>query len=152
MRRGFQKNKKSVDIDEIFLDVRNAPGYHSENLEGVLEKPISSKIFIIVGFIFLVVGSIFLFRLGFLQIKDGDLFRLRSDRNRLRFVQTESGRGVIYDRTGMPLASNILRDISDNSTTTSVGNFKLLRRYPENGFLHVLGYLRADVAGTKGTS
>ncbi len=149
----IRKNKKTIDIDEIFMDVKNFPGYHAENLEGVLEKPITTKVFFILGAIFCIVSVGFLFRAVFLQVVNGDLFRLRSDNNRLRFVYIEQERGIIYDRGGQILASNILRVISNNnSTTTKASDFKLLRRYPENGFLHVLGYLKTEVNTTIGVS
>ena len=126
------------------MDVRNAPGYHTENLEGVLERPIVYRVFWFLGAVFVAITLFFFIRIGYLQIQEGDLLRLRSDRNRLRMVPIERERGVIYDRTGSVLASNTLRDISGAGTTTNIENFKLLRRYPENGFLHVLGYLKTE--------
>ncbi len=141
-----------MDIDEIFMDVQNAPGYHKENLEGVLERPVAEYIFLFIGGVFLFLSVIFLFRVGLLQIGDGDLFRTRADHNRLRLVETEPERGIIYDRTGAVLASNTLHSIDENSTTTKMENFKILRRYPESGFLHVLGYLKKENDVTKGAN
>jgi penicillin-binding protein 2 len=52
--------------------------------------------------IFLVLGL----RLWHLQILRGDYYKLLAERNRLRLVQTDALRGIIYDRWGRPLVKN----------------------------------------------
>ncbi len=154
----FRRRKKNhtIDIEEVFLDLHNAPGYHRENLEGVLERPIGERIFFIIGGVFLTLAVVFLTRVGILQTTEGQLFRARATNNHLRLVAESSERGIIYDRFGAVLASNELQSnssaMSGESTTTRLTNFSLIRRYPENGFLHVLGFLQNNSGVTKGAS
>ena len=39
-------NKRGIELEEIFLDAKNIPGFGRENLEGRVENPIKNKIFI----------------------------------------------------------------------------------------------------------
>lgn len=48
----------------------------------------------------------FVLRLWHLQILKGDYYKALSEKNRLRLVQTDALRGIIYDRWGRPLVKN----------------------------------------------
>ncbi len=125
----ISKHKQdNIEVDEIFLDSANLPGYDRENLEGTLENPIRKSFFLWLGWIFLIFGSIFAGKVSFLQIVRGAEFRERASKNYLKVITEYSARGLIYDRDGKALVKNIVLD------------GKLRRVYPSAGFLHVLGF------------
>lgn len=129
-------NHKDLEIDEIFLDHRNAPGFHRENMEGAIENPIKKEIFLILGLFLSLASAIFILRAGFLQIIQGKIFSERAQKNYLRVASQMPERGIIYDRNGAVLAYN------ENN------NGIISRKYPSKNFLHVLGYLNS--AGADG--
>ena len=135
----------NIDIEEVFLDGRNILGYHRENLEGALERPITKKIFFVMGILCTRSIALFALRTGSLQVFRADAFRERSSHNYLRFVEQPAERGLIYDRDGNVLAENKTRELYDFSLS-------LIRRYPEQGFLHALGFLRKDGTALRGAS
>ena len=125
----ISKHKQdNIEVDEIFLDSANLPGYDRENLEGTLENPIRKSFFLWLGWIFLIFGIIFAGKVSFLQIVRGAEFRERASKNYLKVITEYSARGLIYDRDGKALVKNIVLD------------GKLRRVYPSAGFLHVLGF------------
>ncbi|OGF63258.1 hypothetical protein A2926_02885 [Candidatus Giovannonibacteria bacterium RIFCSPLOWO2_01_FULL_44_40] len=125
-----RNNHREIEIDEIFSDRRNAPGFHQENMEGAIENPIKKEVFLVLAGFLTLALVLFGVRTGFLQIVLGDKFYERSEANYLRIASKPSERGIIYDRDGAALAYN-------NENTDR----KIARKYPEKGFLHVLGYL-----------
>lgn len=135
-----EKYYRHIDIDEVFIDGRNIPGYHRESLEGVLERPMGKRVFFALGVLFALSGIVFILRAGSLQILNADAFRERSMRNYLRFVEQPAERGLIYDRDGNVLAANEIQGLYAVASST----YYMIRRYPEQGFLHVLGFLRKD--------
>ncbi len=129
MRR--KNNNREIEVDEIFLDKKNAPGFHQESMEGVLENPIKSKIFWFLGVFLITMLTVFGLRVGYLQLARGEELKNRSEKNYLRVVSKSSQRGIIFDKDGNPLAYD---------DTTETGSS---RKYPPAGFLHVLGFLTA---------
>lgn len=126
----LRRDKREIEIDEIFLDQKNAPGFHKENLEGVIENPIKKEIFWFLG---IVISAAFLFfasRAYFLQVANGDVFLARAEQNFLRAAAQRVERGIIYDRDLRPLAYD-----------ETAGAESSVRKYPPRGFLHTLGFL-----------
>jgi len=97
-------------------------------------------------------------RLFFLQIIKGESYRILSDTNRTRTIPIHAPRGIIFDRTGIPLVFNVpgFRQILDGKTKLidknealkllSEGKTNLeidsLRSYPyKDEISHVLGYI-----------
>ena len=50
--------------------------------------------------------GVFVLRLWDVQIVHGDEYRAHADSNRLRLESVAAPRGIIYDRTGLPLVRN----------------------------------------------
>ncbi|MEK7136239.1 MAG: penicillin-binding transpeptidase domain-containing protein [Patescibacteria group bacterium] len=121
----LKSSRKILDPDEIFLDSRNLPSFNTQQFEGIIEKPIDKNSLILAGLVFLLIGLIFIFRIGFLQVIQGDGFALRSNQNRLRHTLVFADRGIIYDRNGVSLAWND-------------PNRKYINK---EGFAHILGYI-----------
>jgi len=97
-------------------------------------------------------------RLFFLQIINGESYRLLSDSNRTKTVPIHSPRGIIFDREGVPLVFNVpgfrqtingqtkLLDKNEALNLLSEGKTNLeidsLRSYPYKAMTsHVLGYI-----------
>jgi penicillin-binding protein 2 len=97
-------------------------------------------------------------RLFFLQVVEGNNYRSLSDSNRTRTIPIHAPRGIIFDRSGVPLVFNFpgfrqtvdsqtkLIDENDALKLLSEGKTNLeidsLRSYPyKDAVAHVLGYL-----------
>lgn len=134
--RRFRKKKilsDFVEPDEIFIDSKNIPQFETERLEGRLEKKIQTQSLALVGGGFLCVLIVFVFRLGVLQIAQGELYAKRADANRLKVEPLFADRGIISDRTGKALAWN---------TENRDGEPFSLRTYATlPGLSHVVGYV-----------
>lgn len=134
IRNKYYNSQKDIDPDEIFIDSENLPNFDIHQFEGRIEKPISRRTFVFLGVSFFLIILIFLSRAWYLQIERGDEFFQRSENNRLRNTLLFAKRGVIFDRNGLKIASNVIDE--DNSDF-------LLRKYDSTiGLSHVLGYLK----------
>lgn len=106
-RKNKQKQKE-ISLDEILLDASNLPSFHTERLEGHIEKPLTRRSVYAVGAIFVVVALIFIGRLSFLQVLQGEAYAAQSAENVLQETPVIAERGVVYDRRGETLAWNEL--------------------------------------------
>jgi len=130
----YDRREKDIDPDEIFIDSENLPNFDTDQFEGRIEKSISRRsIFILSGF-FILIAVIFIFRIGNLQIQNGEFYFSKSENNRLRNSLIFAKRGIIYDREGTKLVWNVENTV-DNA-------FDLRKYIPLNGFSHLLGYLK----------
>lgn len=66
-----------------------------------------TKKLVIASYLVIAVFIIILLRLWQLQILEGDKYKKLSESNRLRIIKTPAPRGIIYDRTGLPLVKNV---------------------------------------------
>ncbi len=131
-----KRDKKGEEIapDDIFLDSRNLPDFNTYQFEGRLEKPISKTTVWAAGCFFVFILLLYFFRIGDLQLKQGENYLAKSENNRLRHSVIFSERGVIYDRNGEKLAWNSVVEKDEQDF------FK--REYAENkGLAHIVGYV-----------
>jgi penicillin-binding protein 2 len=137
-RRG-KKFDPEISPDEIFLDSSNLPNFNQNSLEGRLEKPLSRSSYIGIGLVALLVLFGLTAQAAHLQIAMGKKYAARSQLNLLRPETLFAERGVISDRNGVPLVTNI------------AGTDSLIQRvYKSPGFANVLGYVsypKKDSAG-----
>lgn len=166
--RKFLKNKKRnrnffVEPDEIFLDSTNLPEFDTQQFEGRLEKPIRKNSITFIGIFFMLFVTLFSIRLGNLQIKKGEAYYDRSEKNTLQQVILFADRGIIYDRNGVELAWN-KKDDEDLSTEEFLSEQEILteeelvdedpgfsaRTYLSPGFSHVLGYVKSPDKDSSG--
>lgn len=129
MRKKINYKEKEIEIDEIFMDHANAPGFHHETMEGAIENPIKRGIFWGLACFLIFTLAALSMRIGFLQVVRGGELYERAENNFLRVASQIPERGIIYDREGSPLAYNEYED------------GRILRKYPSKNFLHALGYL-----------
>ncbi|MBU0611949.1 hypothetical protein KKA39_02680 [Patescibacteria group bacterium] len=135
-RKKIGKNKTKninlfVEPDEIFLDSKNLQNFDRQQFEGRIEKPISKRTILFLGFFFILCGVAYSARLGYLQILKGEAYLKRSQNNTLEKQIIFADRGIIYDRNKKELVWNIKDGNSDFST----------RMYLSPGFSHLLGYV-----------
>jgi len=124
-RRNYELNP-----DEIFLDSSNPSGFDQGRLEGRLEKPISRNTFAGIGIVILLMFTALAVQAANLQVRQGETYAERSERNRLRPEVLFSERGAIVDRNGEALVYN------------EEGQDGFVRRvYEYPGFSHLLGYV-----------
>ena len=125
-----------IEPDEIFLDSKNLQNFDQQQFEGKIEKSISKKTIILLGFFFFIIIAIFSFQLQILQIGKGQIFFNRSQNNTLKKVLVFADRGIIYDRNKKELVWNKKNDesVSDNTSIP-------IRSYLSPGFSHILGYV-----------
>jgi len=136
-----KKKRRVVELapDEIFLDASNVSSFDHNRMEGRIERPLSSGVFV---FAWTVIGIITIgllaqgFRLGVVK---GDAYAAQSERNRLRPEVLFAHRGAILDRNGVVLAANRIDEERG-----------MIREYATPGFGHVIGYVsypKKDSAG-----
>lgn len=144
IKNNFKKKKIGssnvfVEPDEIFLDSKNLENFDKQQFEGRIEKPISKKNILFLGFFFLFFILVFFIRLEYLQIKKGNAYFQRSENNTLTKILILADRGIIYDRAGKELAWNKREE-----------NFELKRIYLSPGFSHLIGYVTSPSKDKKG--
>lgn len=131
----FTDSDRSGEIapDEVLLDANNLPKFDDNQFEGRLEKPISKMIIAFVGLFFALLIIVYSIKIWNLQIRDGDKFLEKSEKNTLRHYPVFAARGIIYDKNGQELAWNVPSDDSDFMN----------RKYIEApGLAHLLGYVQ----------
>lgn len=132
--RGNMVHSRDIDPDEIFLDSTNLPALDTDQFEGRLEKPISTKTLSLLGFVFSFIFLIFCYKAWNLQVKNGLAYFDQSENNHLSNTVLFAKRGLILDRNKKELAWNT----SLPDTEEFLG-----RKYIESpGFAHVLGYVK----------
>ncbi|MDB5254393.1 MAG: Penicillin-binding protein 2, partial [Parcubacteria group bacterium] len=147
IRQFFRKFKnrrryKDINPEDIFLDSANLPGYAEHRFEGRIEKPIAQGTFLFGRIFLLVLIIIFCGKLWTLQIAKGGTYKDISENNRLDHTLIFANRGVIYDRNGVELATNAVKE--DGAEFAS-------RLYsPLHGLSHVVGYVKYPIKDKSG--
>src|SRR3990167_6947066 len=101
-----RRRKREISPDEIFLVVRNLPGFEQARLEGRLERPISRSAVFGIGALFLLLGIVLFGRVFLLQVMRGAAYLRRAEHNQLQVHTVVPPRGEITDRNGQRLAWN----------------------------------------------
>ncbi len=129
-KRRRKQTNSFVEPDEIFLDSQNIQNFDRQQFEGRIEKPITKKTILFMILFFLFFATIFSIRLINLQIKNGEMYKKRSENNVLEKQTIFADRGIIYDRNKKELVWN--KKVEDSSP---------IREYLDGGFSHLLGYV-----------
>lgn len=133
--------KRGIDPDEILMNAGNLSQMNQQQFEGVIERPISARMFSIAAIAITLIAVLFVARLTKIQIADRQQYQRIADENRVHRIPIFSARGVITDRYGMQLAWN-----------TNDPTVEYLRRSYQNvpGLSHLLGFVRYPKADAKG--
>ena len=134
-------SSKDFDLDEVFLDSANMPGFDTNHMEGRIEKPISRTSILMIGGFFALVAIIFIGRVYWFQVAMGEEYVKISERNHLKHIPIFSVRGVIYDRNKKELAWNTVSE-KDIFPKRSYGDMP--------GIAHLLGYVSHPKVDSKG--
>lgn len=125
-------HETEINPDEIFLDASNLPEFDTQQFEGRIETPLTKRALWLLAIGFACIGVVVVGQAARLQIAEGSHYAALSKENRLSHSPVFARRGVIYDRTGTTLVSNMATKQHDFA----------LREYPETpGLGHVLGYV-----------
>lgn len=153
IRKRMRRDRKEIYPDEIFLDSKNLPDFNVHQLEGRIERPISKKVFSFTYIFILFIASVFVYKLWDLQVRNGALYKKRSEDNSLHKTVIYADRGIIYDRNKVPLVWNTINnenvDFSLRVYATSTGLSTLLGyvKYPtkdSSGFYYLDRYDAKD--------
>lgn len=131
-----------VEADEILIDSVNPAAFDRDRFEGRMERPLSRATFVAVG-----VGVIFILgglavRAATLQLLNGDTYAAVAQDNQISERITIADRGILTDRTGIPLAYN------SRASTTSAFADRLYAEY--RGLAHVIGFAKPPATDTSG--
>jgi len=134
MSRYFKKRNNSgeIDFEQVFFDSKNVAGMNNQQLEGVIEKPISKFALFAIAFTFILLASMFSFRLYQIQLVQGEELYARAENNAQSYEIIFNRRGVVYDRNGIELVWNEFTDNLD---------FAKRKYISTPGFSHLLGYV-----------
>lgn len=145
------KSKKNflLELDETLLDASNLPKFDKQQFEGVLEKPISQRVALLIGVLFVFIFIVFIFKAFLLQIINGDKLYNLSENNTLRHSAIFAERGVIYDRNNIELAWNT----PERSYIKKKGLSHLLGyvSYPTKTEINNLGFDPKEFVGRSGS-
>ncbi len=95
--------KETIEPEEILLDATKSP----ELAEQRIEVPIKTKIFKTFFCLLAVVFLVLIGYSGYLQIVKGQYYQDLAEYNRTRSIPIFASRGIIYDRSLMPLVYNV---------------------------------------------
>ena len=93
----LKKNKSEIEPEEILLD---------RKLAMKLETPLKNNGFLISFTVSILILGLFWSRAFWLQIKNGDYYASRSNKNSIRFYHSRPPRGIIYDVNHQAITAN----------------------------------------------
>ncbi|MDO8424225.1 MAG: penicillin-binding transpeptidase domain-containing protein [bacterium] len=142
LTRPVGQKYRDINPEDIFLDSANLPGFEEHALQGRIERPMGSAIFIGIKIalvlIVLALGS----KLWFLAILEGKVYAEISDNNRLEQTLVFANRGVIKDRNGLELAGNSIKDAESVFAGRRYASFE--------GLSHTVGYIKYPQTDSSG--
>lgn len=139
-----RKGRLSTEIhpDEILIDAANVAQFDQDRLEGRIERPLGQRSFIATGAVLVLTAGLLLFRAGDLQIAKGATYAERALNNQLAKTPLFAERGVIVDRTGVPLAYNKAASTSEEFAQRVYADIP--------GVAHVVGYVKPPAKDSSG--
>ncbi|OGG60651.1 hypothetical protein A2765_03680 [Candidatus Kaiserbacteria bacterium RIFCSPHIGHO2_01_FULL_56_24] len=148
----WRKNRSSrgreIAPEDIFLDSSNLPKLNALQLEGRVERPVSSVAILLVGIVFAIAMTAFAAQAFNLQVVQGGRYADISRNNRLDRSVLFATRGIVTDRNGAELAWNEL-DTDPDATTTAP--YPLRHYIRQTGFANLLGFVRYPKTDSSGT-
>ncbi len=142
IRKHFGTKNYDINPEDIFLDATNLPGFEASRFEGRIEQPMGETAFKLLKIVLLLLVVGLALKLSVLGIYRGEAFTQISENNRLEHTLIFANRGVILDRNGVELATNMLKKEGDDFAS---------RHYaPIDGIAHVVGYLKYPLADKAG--
>lgn len=134
--------KTEIRPDEIFIDSQNVQDFNLDQFEGRIERPLGVRSLWGAGLCVVVLLCALLVRAGNLQIAHGASYAQRALNNQLQEQVIFADRGIIADRTGVPLAYNERTSVSDDFATRIYAAYR--------GLSHAVGYVKPPAKDTGG--
>jgi penicillin-binding protein 2 len=141
-KKRIKRKNKEIYPDEIFLDSKNLPDFDVHQMEGRIEKPISKEVIKFTNIFLMCVASLFVYKLWNLQVKEGAIYKKRSEDNSLHKTVIYADRGIIYDRNKVPLVWNTIN--------TENEDFSLRVYATSTGLSTLLGYVKYPTKDSSG--
>lgn len=128
----FRRRYRDLEIapDEIFLDASVSADFDRSQFEGRLEQPLSPTTYVVISALLASVFLLLVLRAGNLELVHGSAFATESAHNSLSATTLIAPRGIIVDRSGVPLAENVAQPD---------GSVERTYPYPEMG--QIIGYV-----------
>jgi penicillin-binding protein 2 len=143
IKRRFSRRYDDIDPEDIFIDAANLPGFSEHRMEGRIEKPMDSATFTAVKVVLVCLVLLLGYKLWVISVKDGALYAQISEKNRLSQTIVFANRGVIYDRNGIELATNAIKE--------DQGDFaERIYTKEYQGLAHLVGYVKYPLKDTAG--
>jgi penicillin-binding protein 2 len=141
-RRRKKKLWTEIHPDEILIDASNVPEFDTDQFEGRIERPIGQRSFLFAGVLVALVFVALVARAGDLQIVRGAAYAKQALENQLSQTVIFADRGIIVDRTGLPLVTNDRASVTDDFAERVYA--------PIAGIAHVIGYVKAPAKDSSG--
>lgn len=138
-----RRRKLSTEIhpDEILIDSQNIGEFDQDQFEGRIERPLGRRSFLFVAGVLMALLAILVGRAGLLQLLQGTAYARQAQDNQLEERVLFTDRGIITDRTGLPLAYN---------ERTSVNDFARRVYAQMSGIAHAVGYVKSPAKDSNG--
>jgi penicillin-binding protein 2 len=140
--RGRKRLKREIEAEEILIDSSNLPAFDTDQFEGRIERPISSRALFVTAAIIGLLLVVYAGRAWDLQFFHGTAYAKQAAENQLTQKVIFADRGIIEDRTGRPLAFNTLENVTDDFAKRTYAAFR--------GLAHVVGYVKPPQKDSSG--
>ncbi len=137
-----KKGYSDINPDEIFLDSKNLPQFDTYQFEGRIERPIPWSTFSTLSVFCIILILFLLYKVWYLEIKNGRIYREISQNNSLRHDIIVAPRGIIYDRNGIPLVWN--------GSKAPGEDFPQRMYLRDQGLAHLLGFIKYPAKDASG--
>lgn len=141
-RRRKHKLTSEIYPDEILLDSSNVAEFDRDQFEGRIERPLGSRSLAMAGILFGLLFAGYIVRAANLQLINGSAYAERARSNQLSDDVIFADRGIIEDRTGMPLAYNKRDSVDDDFAHRAYTTLA--------GLAHVVGYVQPPAKDSSG--
>jgi penicillin-binding protein 2 len=139
---GHKKKLMEIHPDEILIDSQNMGEFDQDQFEGRIERPLGRQSFFLVAGVLVFLLMLLAGRAGFLQLLQGTAYAQRAQNNQLEERVLFADRGIIVDRTGLPLAYNEHLNAGDEFAR---------RVYAQvAGIAHAVGYVKSPAKDSNG--
>lgn len=141
-KRRASSKLHEIDPDEILLDSSNLPRLDEYQFEGRLEQPIARRSLVTAGLVFIAIGTVLAARAWILQVQQGHAYSVLAEHNTLKDSVIIASRGLIRDRNGVVLASNV--------ANAAHPEFASRAYLDQAGLSHLLGYVEYPKTDSSG--
>ena len=134
---------REINPDEILIDSSNVAEFDRDQFEGRIESPLGRRSLYMASGLMALLFVAYVARASDLQIVNGASYAEQAKNNQLSEKVIFADRGILEDRTGMPLAYNERASVDDDFAQRAYASL--------SGLAHVIGYVKAPAKDSTGT-